>query len=59
MSREEINAFVQIINRTALTQAEALWINGLIKRWNDLLQQSELIEQQKQQQQEVGHEHKA
>ena len=56
MSREEIQAFIQIINRIPLTTAEGLWVSSLVKRWNDLLQQSELIEQQKQQQTEAGHE---
>lgn len=32
MTEQELQALVQLLNRTPMTQAERLWVQGLIQR---------------------------
>lgn len=41
LSEAELNALVAILNRTPLSQAEALWVEQLVKRWLQALRQPE------------------
>ena len=33
ITQEELNALVALLQRTPMTQAEALWTRGLVERW--------------------------